>query len=97
MSKKICPNCNHFKFEEQTDTIGVGCGTIVISAISPWLVMGATDFYGGRYPELWVLFLFAALGVFIGFVLFFKGVLFPDKEVTYKCSNCDFQQTFLKK
>jgi len=93
--KQKCPNCGQFKFDEKIGRMG--CSLLLIFGIPLFslLVPGSSSFYGGDM-DFEDMFPIMVISFVIGIILFILSIFFPSKTITYKCENCNFQETYSK-
>lgn len=93
--KQKCPNCGEFKYEKTWGRVGCGwfllIGIPIIGMMSP----GMSEFYGGSttFSDLSGLI---TISMGLGLLILISSLFFPSKTVTYKCKNCDFEETYNK-
>lgn len=93
--KQQCPHCGQFKFEKTWSRRGCALFLMFGIPLFSLLIPGASDFYGGNssFEEM---FPFIVGSFTLGIIIFIFSLLFPSKTITYRCSNCDFQETYNK-
>jgi hypothetical protein len=87
-----CPNCNQFKFSKSID--GKGCGLILIfifPLILLFVVPGGAKYHGGNF-SFDDIFRAAVFSIGAGILILLYSFIFPQKTVTFTCSNCNFTQ-----
>ena len=89
--KYECPNCEQFKYEQQTSVRGCGWRLFIVVPLFSLLIPGASSFYGGdtSFEDMGIIVL---LSMLIGIIIIIISYLFPQKTINYKCSNCEFEQ-----
>jgi hypothetical protein len=93
MANEKCPNCGQFKFQEGLSSGCTGCLLIVGGLVFPGIAAGAAGFYGGVVTGLGLLMLPV---IIYGIFKLIKSFVKPDQTIKYKCSNCQFEQEYLK-
>ena len=94
--KQQCPRCGQFKFEKIWSRRG--CGLFLMFGVplfSLFFVPGASSFYGGN-TSVEDMTLLILVSFIIGIIIFIFSLISPEKTITFKCSNCDFQETYNK-
>lgn len=91
--KHKCPNCGQFKFEKTMGT--QGCALVLIFGVPIFTLMipGASNFYGGNSSSDDFGFIII-LSIILGVLLLLYNIWFPSKTISYRCSNCSFEQDF---
>jgi hypothetical protein len=89
--KHECPNCEQFKYEQQTSERGCGWRLFIVIPLFLLLITGASSFYGGdtSFEDMGIIVL---LSMLIGIIIIIISYPSPQKTINYKCSNCEFEQ-----
>ena len=89
--KYQCPNCEQFKYEQQTFVRGCGWRLFIVISLFLLLIPGASSFYGGdtSFEDMGIIVL---LSMLIGIIIIIISYISPQKTINYKCSNCEFEQ-----
>lgn len=93
--KEKCPNCGQFKFEKSWGRVGCGWFLLLGVPIIGMMIPGMSDFYGGNssFSDISDL---VVISMGIGIIILVFSIFFPSKTISYKCSNCDFEQIYNK-
>jgi len=91
MANYECPNCGQYKYSQNISTLGCGVSLLVLVPILCLLVPGGSSYHGGdvSFSDVGGI---AILSMIIGLVVIVYSIIFPQKEITYKCSNCGFEK-----
>lgn len=87
--KHKCPNCGEFKYEAGWTKSGCGVALIFIFPIIALLTPGMSSFYGGSMSFNQIIPV-VLVSIVVGVILVVGSFLFPQKTITYKCSNCNY-------
>lgn len=93
MANTQCPNCKQFTFSENIGAIPVGIFLIIGSFIFPLMLEGGAEYHGG-HTDVGMTFLIL---ITLGIIVLLKGILFPSKTIKFSCSNCKYEDEYLKK
>jgi len=93
MADKQCPNCKQFTFSENIGTISVGIFLIIGSFIFPLMIEGGAEYHGG-HTDVGITFLIL---ITFGAIILLKGIFFPSKTIKFSCTNCKYEEEYLKK
>jgi predicted RNA-binding Zn-ribbon protein involved in translation (DUF1610 family) len=90
MNNHECPKCGHYKYSANMSNLGCGVMLLVIVPIICLLVPGGSSYYGGNtsFSDVGGI---AILSMIVGVIVIVYSILFPQKEITYKCSHCGFE------
>ncbi len=92
MANYECPNCGQYKYSKNLSTLGCGVSLLVIVPIICLMIPGGSKYHGGdtSFSDLSGVVL---LSMIIGVIVIVYSILFPQKTITYKCSNCNYENT----
>jgi hypothetical protein len=93
MANKQCPNCKQFTFSENIGAIPAGIFLIIGSFIIPLMIEGGAEYHGGHTDVGMTFLILITLGV----IVLLKGIFFPSKTIKFSCSNCKYEEEYLKK
>ncbi len=93
MANKQCPNCKQFTFSENIGAIPAVIFLIIGSFIIPLMIEGGAEYHGGHTDVGMTFLILITLGV----IVLLKGIFFPSKTIKFSCSNCKYEEEYLKK
>jgi hypothetical protein len=93
MANTQCPNCKQYTFSENLGAIPIGIFLIIGSFILPLVFEGGANYHGG-HTDVGMTFLIL---ITLGIIVLIKGILFPSKTIKFSCSNCKYEEEYLKK
>jgi predicted RNA-binding Zn-ribbon protein involved in translation (DUF1610 family) len=91
MANYECPNCGQYKYSQNMSTLGCGFSLLILVPILSLLTVGGSSYHGGDISFFDVGGI-AILSMIIGVIVIVYSIIFPQKKITYRCSNCGFEQ-----